>query len=140
MAFVLDASLTLAWHFEDEVRESAETVADRAIEEGVIVPHHWFLEVSSALVRGERRRRTSAELTSDFLARLAALPMEVDVIEPGKIASVLVPLARTHRLSVYDAAYLELAGRRGLGLGTLDLSLATAARAVGVQVITGDET
>lgn len=139
MVPVLDASLTLAWHFEDEVRDSAETLADRANDEGVVVPHHWFLEVSSALVRGERRHRTSAELTSDFLTRLAALPIEVDVTEPGKISSVLVPLARAHRLSVYDAAYLELAGRRGLFLGTLDSSLAAAARAVGVKVM-GDET
>ncbi|MGZ8284368.1 MAG: type II toxin-antitoxin system VapC family toxin [Allosphingosinicella sp.] len=138
MAFVLDASLTLAWHFEDEVHEDAEMLAGRASDEGVVVPHHWFLEVSSALLRGERLRRTSAELTSDFLERLATLPMEVDVAEPAKISSVLIPLARAHRLSVYDAAYLELAGRRGLFLGTLDQSLAAAARAIGVQVMVGD--
>lgn len=140
MAFVLDASLALAWHFADEVSDGVETLADQANVEGVVVPHHWFLEVSSALVRGERRRRTSAALTSDFLARLTDLPMEVDVVEPGQISSVLIPLARAHRLSVYDAAYLELAGRRSCSLGTLDLSLAAAARSVGVKVMAGDTT
>ncbi|MFL6845988.1 MAG: type II toxin-antitoxin system VapC family toxin [Allosphingosinicella sp.] len=138
MAFVLDASLTLAWHFEDEGRDSVETLADRALIEGVVVPHHWFLEVSSGLVRGERRRRTSPELTFDFLARLASLPVEVDVIDPTKVTSVLIPLARKYRLSVYDAAYLELAGRRSLPLTTLDSSLAAAARAVEVELLAGE--
>lgn len=140
MAFVLDASLTLAWHFEDEIRDDAERLADRANDEGVVVPHHWFLEVSSALLRGERRRRTSAELTSSFLERLESLPMEIDVTEPRMISSALLPLAREQRLSPYDAAYLELADRRRLPLATLDASLVRAAKAIGVELILGEVT
>jgi predicted nucleic acid-binding protein len=133
--FVLDASLTLAWHFEDEGVGPAEEIAQRALELGIVVPQHWLMEIVNGLVRGERRARTSAAATAGFLARLDILDKEVDAIEADRIASLLLPLARAHRLSVYDVAYLELAERRGLPLATLDRSLANAALSVGVKVL-----
>jgi predicted nucleic acid-binding protein len=136
MPFVLDASTALTWHFDDENRDLS--VAERAFQEGVAVPQHWFLEVASALLRGERRLRTSAEATETFLARLGDLKTEIDRTRPELVASVLAPLARYHRLSVYDAAYLELAGRLGLGLATCDVPLAEAARRVGIDLIEGE--
>jgi predicted nucleic acid-binding protein len=138
MPFVLDASTTLSWHFEDENDDLS--VAEQAFEEGVAVPQHWFLEVASALLRGERRLRTSTEATEVFLARLGDLKTDIDRTDPEVVASVLVPLARYHRLSVCDAAYLELAGRLGLALATCDASLAIAARRVGIDLIEGEPT
>ena len=137
MAFVLDASTTLSWHFEDEAQSSVRAILRLAFEEGVVVPQHWLMEVSSALLRGERRNRSAIEDTDAFLSRLRGMPVELAAADTDRIAGVLVPLARTHRLSVYDAAYLELAGRRELPLATLDRSLAHAARAVGVSLIEG---
>jgi predicted nucleic acid-binding protein len=43
-------------------------------------------------------------------------------------------LDRSQRISAYDAAYLELAMRRGLPLAALDGKLEAAARAVGVSI------
>ena len=43
-------------------------------------------------------------------------------------------LAREHGLSVYDAAYLKLAMRRGLPVATLDEKVKTAAATVGVPL------
>ena len=53
----------------------------------------------------------------------------------GLPESLIMPLARAHRLSVYDSLYLELAERRGLALATLDAELATAAKAIGVEIL-----
>jgi len=136
MPFVLDASTTLSWHFDDENPDM--TIAERAFLEGVAVPQHWFLEIASGLLRGERRGRTSAQAAEVFLARLDDLRTEIDSFAPERVAAILMPLARYHRLSVYDAAYLELAGRLGLGLATSDASLAAAANKVGVDLIKGE--
>lgn len=136
MPFVLDASTAVSWHFDDENLDLS--VARRAFREGVAVPRHWHLEVTSALLRGERRLRTSSEGTETFLTQLADMEMEIDPTDPDLVTSVLMPLARRHRLSVYDAAYLELAGRLGVGLATCDSSLAAAARRVGIALVEGE--
>ncbi|HEX8262297.1 MAG TPA: type II toxin-antitoxin system VapC family toxin [Allosphingosinicella sp.] len=135
MPFVLDASLALSWHFEDENPDLS--VPERAFREGVAVPQHFFLEIANGLLRGERRLRTAPEGTDTFLARLADLKATIDPTAPELVVSVLVPLSRDHRLSIYDAAYLELAGRLGLDLATCDSSLAEAARRVGIALIEG---
>jgi len=138
MAFVLDASVTLSWHFEDEARQSVRAILRLAFDHGVVVPQHWLFEVSSALLKGERRHRSAAEDTDAFLARLRDIPSETVAADAGQIIDVIVPLARAHRLSVYDAAYLDLAGRRELPLATLDGPLSKAARGVGIELIDGE--
>ncbi|MEA3018336.1 MAG: hypothetical protein QOI38_3058 [Sphingomonadales bacterium] len=138
MSFVLDASATLAWHFEDEATEDVRAIARRAFEEGIKVPQHWLLEVVSALLRGERRLRASADRTNEFIIGLGNLNVEVDEFDEGRVVTVMLPLAREKRLSLYDAAYLELAHRRRLPLATLDGSLARAARDMGVELLLGE--
>jgi predicted nucleic acid-binding protein len=138
MPFVLDASVALAWHFEDEDSVRAELASERSYEDVVVVPQHWFLEVTSALLKSERRRRAAPEEVDRFVGRLRTMDVEVDVLAPDDAFDMLLPLARTHRLSVYDAAYLELARRRGIALATLDGFLAAAARAAGVEQVLGD--
>ncbi|MBV8686864.1 MAG: type II toxin-antitoxin system VapC family toxin [Alphaproteobacteria bacterium] len=138
MPFVPDASVVLAWHFRDEQSPLAEAVATRSYSDLAVVPPHWPLDVGNALLRGERRACSSAEDVSRFVERLAALDVEIDPLSADEVYSVLLPLARAHRLSVYDAAYLELAGRRGLPLATLDEALVRAAQAAGVELLEGD--
>jgi len=138
MSFVLDASVTLAWHFEDEASAEVRSVAHRAFADGVAVPQHWLLEVLSGLLRGERRNRASSAGTDEFVASLQDLSTEIDDLDQDHVISVLLPLARDQRLSLYDATYLELASRRRLPLATLDSSLVRAARAVGVELILGN--
>lgn len=138
MPFVLDASVALAWHFEDEDSVQAELASERSYDDLVVVPQHWFLEVTSALLKSERRRRAAPEEVDRFVGRLRTLEAEIDSLAPDQVFDELLPLARTHRLSVYDAAYLELARRRGIALATLDTSLVAAAGAVGVELVLGD--
>jgi predicted nucleic acid-binding protein len=131
-AFVLDGSITLAWAFEDETDAYAEQVADLLAEVPAVVPTVWPLEVANALLVGERRKRTTEAKVGQFLTLLATLPIRVDEQTTLRAWQETLQLARTHTLSVYDAAYLELALRRGLPLASLDAKLKTAAAAVGV--------
>lgn len=135
MPFVLDASMALAWHFDDESDPRADAISERSTIEAVIVPAHWFAEMANGLLAGERRRRTAPDRVTAFLRRLDTLDLEIDGIESAEIFEHLLPLARAHRLTVYEALYLELAERRGLALATLDGELAAAARSVGVAVL-----
>lgn len=135
MPFVLDASLALAWHFEDEVSEYADLVLDRLGEDPAVVPSLWALEIANALVIAERRGR----LSPAEVARVAGLFLEVPIsIHEVTLQSALGPvldLAREHGLTAYDAAYLELAMREGLVLATEDMALRAAAERTGVPLL-----
>ena len=98
------------------------------------VPGLWPLEVANALLVGERRGRTTAADAAHFLAILSAFPITVDDETVARAWADTMHLARAHNLSAYDAAYLELAMRRGLPLATLDDKLKAAAVAVGVPL------
>jgi predicted nucleic acid-binding protein len=131
-AFVLDGSVCLAWCFHDEASAYADAVAARFPAIQALVPSVWPLEVANALLMGERRKRSTEADTVHWLEFLRSLPVKVDDETQSRAWSDTLSLARTHRLSVYDAAYLELALRRGLPLATLDDKLKDAAVAVGI--------
>lgn len=131
-AFVLDGSVTMAWFFEDETDAYAEVVQDALLSATAMVPSLWPLEVANALLVGERRKRTTEAKVTQFLALLLTLPIVVEETTTALAWSDVVQLARLHKLSAYDAAYLELAVRRGLPLASLDARLKAAAAAVGV--------
>jgi len=98
------------------------------------VPPLWPLEVANALLVGERRSRITPAETARFLAILATFPITVDDETVAHAWLDTMHLARAQNLSSYDAAYLELALRRGLPLAALDGKLKTAAQAVGVPL------
>ena len=77
-AFVLDSSLTVAWHFEDEINAYSDAVEDALAVKAAIVPSLWPLEVANALRMGERRGQTTEAKVRQFLALLQALPIRVD--------------------------------------------------------------
>lgn len=129
MPFVLDASIIGSWAFPDESSPVADTAQERIGFDHSVVPALWWYEVRSVLLIGERTGRIEPAGTAGFLADLARLSIEVDR-DPA--SEVVLALARSHRLTVYDASYLELALRLGVPLATLDRALAAAARAVGV--------
>lgn len=132
MPFVLDASIAGCWAFHDEDHPRAGAALARIRTEEAVVPALWWSEVRNILVVNERRKRIAESDTAGFLRNLARLPIRVDR-SPDE--AVVLRLARTHKLSVYDASYLELALREGLALATLDAELAAAARAEGVEVM-----
>src|SRR5262245_62503690 len=108
MAFVIDASVVVAWAFKEE-HAIAEHALARIRAEQAIVPTLWWYEVRNVLVLGERQGRLTERETDRFLRDTARLAITVDS-SPDEIQ--VLALARRYRLTVYDAAYLELAFRK----------------------------
>ena len=131
---VLDTSVALAWCFKDESNPYADKIAKRLPNIEMIVPGIWPLEVANALLMGERRKRSTQADTVLWTGFLATLTIIVDGETSDRPFGETLNLARTHNLSAYDAAYLELALRLGLPLATLDEKLKVAAGAVGVEL------
>jgi predicted nucleic acid-binding protein len=131
---VLDASVTLTWCYPDENSPFAYKVLDQLRARPAIVPSLWPLEIANALAVGERRHRLTASAVAQFLDLLGNLPIEIDAQTPSRAFDSILQLARTHTLSAYDAAYLELAMREGLGLATLDEKLRSAAKSAGARL------
>lgn len=126
MSFVLDASIGVAWLLDDEDEPRAEAPLERLGVETALVPVIWHVEVRNALLGAERRRRLRPEEVDARLRQIGGLPLRTDS-SPSLEAAFM--LARTHRLSVYNALYLELALRANAPLATLDNALVAAARA-----------
>ncbi len=131
-SFVLDASIAIVWGFDDETDPYAEAVADKLPDAHAIVPSLWPLEVANALLVGERRQRITEAKVAQFLAILESFPIALDEETSAKAWHDTLQLARSHKLSLYDATYLELALRKGLPLASLDDKLEAAAHAAGV--------
>ncbi|MGH7841858.1 MAG: type II toxin-antitoxin system VapC family toxin [Candidatus Binataceae bacterium] len=132
---VLDASVTLAWCFEDERDDYAAAILMQLVAgDEAIAPAMWPYEVVNALVVGERRGRISPAEAALFVERLANYPIVVEPPATPPNWTALLDLARTTKLSAYDAAYLELALREQLSLVTLDTRLRAAARKAGLSV------
>jgi predicted nucleic acid-binding protein len=125
--FVLDSSIILAWAYLDETSPAVQQVFDRPAEYGAWVPSLWRLEVANALEMNVRRGRRNAAFRDATLQDLAVLPIAIDVETDQRAWGATLQLAALHRLTVYDAAYLELAKRRELPLATLDTELRAAA-------------
>ena len=132
MPFVVDASVAGCWALDDEDHAVAARALQRLKTEDATAPSSWWFEIRNLLLVSERRGRIGQDDIAAFLSWLTVLPIVLDG-EPEETR--VLALARAHRLSVYDAAYLELAQRTGLSLATLDKALAAAARAEGVTVV-----
>ena len=132
---VIDASIALSWVFPDEESAVANAVLDRLPVEAAIVPAVWSLEMTNALLIGERRGRLSREQVADALAFLRRLPIEPAASAWDLDFGVVMSLARTHELTSYDAAYVELALRSSARLASLDSKMLQAAVEAGVRVV-----
>ena len=133
--FVLDCSVAVAWLFEDEARPETDALLDRTMENGAFVPGLWRLEVGNVLSQAERRRRIDASKVASYVDVLAQLPIATDTETEERALRETLALARREHLTTYDAAYLEIAMRRGVPLATLDKALIRAARRVGVDTL-----
>jgi predicted nucleic acid-binding protein len=132
MPFVLDASIVACWAFLDEEHPVADLALERIRLDEVHVPALWWFEVRNILITNERRKRITERDTAGFLRGLARLRVTIDR-SPDETEVLM--LARRHRLSVYDASYLELARRDGILLASLDRALVAAAPSIGVNLL-----
>jgi predicted nucleic acid-binding protein len=138
--FVPDASVTMTWCFEDEKTELTEGLLE-ALADGAeaMVPGIWVHEVANAVAGALRRGRITGAAGASFIEDVQGLPIQVDGEGERRVFEAVFQVACQHGLTVYDAAYLELAMRRGLPLATLDERLERAAREAGVEVVGAGE-
>jgi predicted nucleic acid-binding protein len=133
--YVVDASSVGPLLLRDEAANAVAEVA-RALSRGeCIVPAHWRFEVANMLLIAERTGRVDAETVLADLSDFDKFSVEIDFASLGSAWDRTYELARRHRLTIYDAAYLELSRRLGLILVTLDGPLAGACRTEGIEVI-----
>jgi len=135
LTLVVDASVALAWCFDDEATPETDRLLDRVAAQGAVVPSLWRLEVANVLVMAERRRRITATELQARLDRLDRLPIRADFETAGPAMRGIVQHARAERLTAYDAAYVELALRLGGELASLDQDLRDASTRLGLTVV-----
>lgn len=133
---VLDASMAIAWQFESESTQRTDAVLDRVARGGALVPSIWRLEVANALRMAVRRKRCSNAELEEAVAQLLDLSIKDDRETGVHAWTTTLGLAGDHSLTMYDAAYLELALRLRLPLASCDRELIAAARNRGVDVLT----
>lgn len=135
MSLVVDSSMALTWCFEDERTPAAEALLDQVAENGAVAPTLWPLEVLNGLAMAERRGRVDAARRQRLAGFLRDLPIVLDHETAAQAWTVTAHLAERCRLTLYDAAYLELAQRLNLPLATLDQDLRAAAGSLGVPLV-----
>jgi predicted nucleic acid-binding protein len=136
MNFVLDCSVTMTWFFEHEANKETDELLERlGGSEKAIVAQHWVLEITNVLLSAELSKKKTAADTTHFLTLLGKLAIESDGQTEHLATTTTLALGRRHKLSSYDAAYLDLAMRLGLPLATLDKDLRKAAEAEGIAVL-----
>jgi predicted nucleic acid-binding protein len=135
LSFVVDNSVALAWCFEDEHTQPIMDLLDRVAETGAVAPSLWPLEALNGLLMAERRRRLDPKRRQRLARFLRGLPVTLDAETADQAWTATARLAERHRLTLYDAAYLELAQRRKLPLATLDQDLIRAGKALGITLL-----
>ncbi len=135
MSLVLDSSATLAWIYSDEITDPIGRIFQDVADHGAVVPALWRLEIANSLTVAVRRGRIDSNFRRAALTDLALLDVLTDDYTDAHAWGETLHLADRFQLTVYDAAYLELAHRRTLPLATLDGELGMAAKTLGIDVL-----
>ena len=135
MNIVLDCSAALSWCFEDEMTVASRRLLTTVMDGEVVVPSLWHLEIINILQMAERKNRITQAQTTEFLTLLGKLNIAVDEQTSLRAFNGTIDLCRLTSLTAYDAAYLELALRRGLKLASKDKMLLKISKALGVKVL-----
>lgn len=136
MTLVLDASMTIAWLFDDERTDAAHEIMMRVVANGALVPSLWRLEVANMLRNAVRRGRCDDDFAERSLTRLGQFKLRIDDETDQHAWGATRELSQEQGLTVYDAAYLELALRKALPLASCDRELIEAAERRSVEILT----
>jgi predicted nucleic acid-binding protein len=135
VSLVLDSSVALGWCFEDQHTPAIRLVLQQVVDAGALVPQLWPLEVLNGLAMAERRGRLDTPTRERLEGFLRELPVVLDDDTGPDAWTRTVPLAHRFQLTVYDAAYLELAQRQQLPLASIDESLRRAGTELGLTLL-----
>jgi predicted nucleic acid-binding protein len=132
LSFIVDASVAACWAFRDESDPRADAAFELLRRESALVPSLWWYEIRNVILVNERRGRILQPHVDVFLHEIGSMEIIADL---SADESAICALARKHRLTFYDATYLELACRERLPLATLDNALAASARRERVDLV-----
>ncbi len=135
MSFVVDSSVALTWCFEDKRTLATTALLQRTGETGAMAPQHWPLETLNGLMMAERRKRLDATRRHHLARFLRDLPITLNSETTVQVWTATQRLAERFLLTIYDAAYLELAQRQNLPLASLDQELRSASTTLGVPLL-----
>lgn len=130
----MDCSVTLSWYLDDETEPLSMLIENHVAEHGAVIPFHWHAEMANGLLVAVRRGRIAYGFIQRAFAQFEELTIIIDDESRHAAKDAAISLGQEHRLSVYDALYLETAMRRGLPLATFDKALQRAAQAAGVPI------
>ena len=131
---MLDASITLAWCFEDQATLLSQAVLDELANDRGLVPELWPFEVANVLALAQRRGRLTRAQAGRFIRLIDQLPITVEELGRDQVLTTVLTLSESSGLTVYDASYLALATEAGVPLATSDQRLLEAATAAGVEL------
>jgi len=134
MRLILDTSIAISWCFSDETSALSQAALTAVSGGSPLVPSYFRLELANVIATCERTKRLIGSQAEHYIRLIDELPFEVDEATDRNALRSTLTLARKHRLTSYDAAYLELAIRTRLPLATTDKALAKAAVAAGTMV------
>ena len=133
-AFVLDCSVTMSWLFEDESSPQTDKILELLEVFPAVVPTIWPLEVANVLLIAGRKKRITPIQGASFIDALANLPIYIDESTTARAMHSIFTLANQKNLTIYDAAYLELAIRESIPLATQDKDLIKAAKNLNIPL------
>lgn len=133
--FVVDCSVGIGWLFDEQADNYTEAALQALTLSFAVAPRWWGIEVLNVLLTLERRERLAVGQAVEALRHLQRLPIQLR--ESHASLFELHALADRHRLTSYDALYLEAALATGLPLATRDKALRQAAMDSGVGVWQG---
>ncbi len=134
--FVADCSVGIGWIHPSQATELTRRLLENAKGgTAVHVPSIWHLEMANALLIAVRRKLMTETHRQAGLAMLGQLRLIIDHETSTLAFSAISGLAFKHSLSAYDAAYLELARRKSIPLGSRDEPLRAAAKKSGVKLL-----
>jgi predicted nucleic acid-binding protein len=134
-AFVLDSSVALAWALPRQQTTRTKALLAQTTDHGALTTSLWPIEVANVLMIYERRGQMTTAQRMSAVGFYTSLPIEIDDQTTVRAWSSAFELALAHKLTLYDAGYLELSLRTGLPLATLDQDLSRAASSCGVPVL-----
>ncbi len=136
-AFILDSSVALAWYLPRQQTTRTDALMHRTANEGALTTTLWPIEVANVLLMYERRGQLTTADRMSAIGFYRSLPIDIDDQTAARAWSTAFDFALAHKLTLYDAGYLELSLRSGLPLATLDQALTKAASSCGVTVLGG---
>ena len=131
---VLDASAAVAWMYGEEPAEKGMELYSEVKLSGAVVPQIWKVEIANVLLTGLRKGRHDLPLVQEYIATFSKLRIVTDTYTGSHAWGSTLLLAARHKLTSYDAAYLELAARLRVPLATFDKALVRAAEIEGVAL------